>query len=178
MPTDLVLADLEMLKQQTNPTMVHFLDNAISPALLNAIASSPLDMAWYGFARVHKALTDLSFCHALRKSGCVMLKLGLESGNQDVLNSMNKGIDLKMVEQTLNALRLAGIKTYVYLLFGTPSESVDQARNTLDYVVKNADAITYLNLAIFNMPICSVESSSLKISNFSNGDLSLYTDFS
>jgi len=90
---------------------------------------------------------------------------------------MNKGIDLGMVSQTLAALRSAGIRTYVYLLFGTPSETIDQARHTLDLVVEHADAITYLNLAIFNMPVCSPEAGTLEIANFSDGDLSLYTDF-
>lgn len=177
LPAEQVLSDLDILKKQTNPAMLHFLDNAISPALLKTLTSRPLNIPWYGFARVHSALTDVDFCLALRRSGCVMLKLGLETGNQDVLDSMNKGIDLDMVAQTLNALRRAGIRTYVYLLFGTPSESIVQARHTLGFVEKHADAITYLNLAIFNMPICSSEASALQVSSFSEGDLSLYTDF-
>ena len=174
---DSVLDDIAVLKQQTNPVMLHFLDNAISPALLKALASKPPGVPWYGFARVHRALADVDFCHDLRKSGCVMLKLGLESGNQDVLDTMNKGIDIGMVSQALAALRSAGIMAYVYLLFGTPSETIDQARDTLNFVVEHADAITYLNLAIFNMPVCSPEAGTLEVVNFSEGDLSLYTDF-
>jgi radical SAM superfamily enzyme YgiQ (UPF0313 family) len=175
--TDRVLDDIDHLVQQTSPAMIHFLDNAISPALLKALASRPPNVNWYGFTRIHPALTDVDFCRALRKSGCVMLKLGLESGNQDILDSMNKGIDLDMVSRALTALRRAGIGTYVYLLFGTPSESIAQARHTLDFVADHAGAITYLNLAIFNMPIRSQEAGTLKVSNFSEGDLSLYTDF-
>jgi hypothetical protein len=82
-----------------------------------------------------------------------------------------------MVAQALSALRSAGIGTYVYLLFGTPTESLVQARHTLDFVVEHAEAITFMNLAIFNMPICSPEAGMLEISNFSESDLSLYTDF-
>jgi len=177
LPTDQVLQDIKGLIKKTNPSLLHFLDNAISPALLKALAENPPGVAWYGFARVHPALADVDFCHALRKSGCVMLKLGLETGSQDVLDAMHKGINLEMVTQTLAALHKAGIATYVYLLFGTPSESIDQARQTLDFVERNARAITYLNLAIFNMPICSQETATLNVSGFSEGDLSLYTDF-
>ncbi len=175
--TACVLHDIDLLTQQTNPTMLHFLDNAISPALLKAIALRPPQVNWYGFARIHSALADVDYCRALRRSGCVMLKLGLESGNQDILDSMNKGIDLDMVAKSLTALSSAGIGTYVYLLFGTPTESIVQALHTLDFVKDHADAITFLNLAIFNMPICSPEADTLEVKNFFEGDLSLYTDF-
>ena len=49
----------------------------------------------------------------LRKSGCQLLKLGLESGSQLVLDGLHKGIDLALVEQVLAALHQAGIATYV-----------------------------------------------------------------
>ena len=172
-----VLADIDPLVQQTKPVMLHFLDNAISPALLRTLALRPLSMDWYGFARVQPALADIDFCRALHRSGCVMLKLGLESGNQDVLDSMNKGIDLDMAAAVLTALKKAGIGTYVYLLFGTPGESIIEARQTLDFVIRHADAMTFLNLAIFNMPISSPEAATLEVSRFSEGDLSLYTYF-
>jgi hypothetical protein len=176
-PVAQVLHDIDLLAQQTRPVMLHFLDNAINPALLKKLASRPLQVNWYGFARIHPVLTDVDFCRALRRSGCVMLKLGLESGNQDVLDSMQKGIDLGMVAGALQALRKAGIGIYVYLLFGTPSESIVEARHTLDFITKYADTITFLNLAIFNMPVCSQEAGSLEVSSFSECDLSLYTDF-
>ncbi|MDH3867375.1 MAG: radical SAM protein [Desulfobulbaceae bacterium] len=176
-PTGRVLHDIDLLVQQTQPDLIHFLDNAVSPTLLKALASRPVHVNWYGFARIHPALTDAGYCRALRESGCVMLKLGLESGNQDVLDSMHKGIDLAMVADTLTALKGAGIGTYVYLLFGTPSESIIEARQTLNFIADHADAITFLNLAIFNMPVCSPEAGTLEVTSFSEGDLSLYTGF-
>jgi len=176
-PAEQVLDHIDLLARQTSPVMLHFLDNAISPALLKALTSRPLHVNWYGFARIHAALADADYCRALRRSGCVMLKLGLESGNQDVLNTMHKGIDLDMVADALTALKSAGIGTYVYLLFGTPSESIVEARHTLEFIEAYADAITFLNLAIFNMPVCSPETDTLEVSSFSEGDLSLYTDF-
>ena len=57
-----------------------------------------------------------------------MLKLGIESGDQKVLERMEKGIDLDVASRALKALREAGIATYVYLLFGTPGESRQEAR--------------------------------------------------
>jgi len=106
-----------------------------------------------------------------------MLKLGLESGDQSVLDRMQKGIDLEQASQVLRNLSGAGIATYVYLLFGAPEESSAEARKTLAFIVRHADAISFLNLAVFNMPVCSQEAKGYETGTFYEGDLSLYTGF-
>ncbi len=106
-----------------------------------------------------------------------MLKLGLESGDQQVLDSMHKGIELEMVDQVLRSLKSAGILTYVYLLFGTPSEDVYAARRTMEFTARHHDEIGFLNLAVFNLPLAGPEASGLAVQEFYGGDLSLYTDF-
>ena len=177
LPADRVVTDLATLCQKTEPGLIHFLDNAIAPALMRRLIETPPSAPWYGFARVSPQLTDPEFCRRLRQSGCLMLKLGIESGDQSVLDAMDKGIDLQMVAGALSALEQAGIATYVYLLFGTPSEGLTQARKTLDFVVTHQSAITFLNLAVFNMPVASPEAHDLQAKDFYEGDLSLYSDF-
>jgi radical SAM superfamily enzyme YgiQ (UPF0313 family) len=175
--TEQVMEDLGYLVSTYKPRLIHLLDNAVAPSLMKQMIVEPPGADWYGFARVSSELSDLDFCVQLRKSGCVMLKLGIESGAQEVLDEMDKGINLELVEQSLAALRLAGIATYVYLLFGTPAETLQEARKTLDFTVRNAGAIGYLNLAVFNLPNNSQEKGSLQIHDFSCGDLGLYSDF-
>jgi len=177
LPLPFVGREIEYLKSQYSPSLLHFLDNAISPSLMRYMITNPPGVNWYGFARVNNDLEDEEFCKSLRNSGCVMLKLGLESGDQGVLDKMEKGINLEMVSKSLRALRKAGIATYVYLLFGTPAESLNEARHTLEFVINHHDEISFLNLAVFNMPINSSESSSLEVDSFYEGDLGLYTDF-
>lgn len=174
---DRALAEIKSLATLEKPALIHFLDNALSPAFLERIAADPPSVPWYGFARISSHLTDPGFCRALRRSGCVMLKLGIESGDQRVLNELNKGISLAQAEVALKSLREAGIETYIYLLFGTPQETSDAAHNTRDFVLKNSEAIGFLNLAIFNLPIDSEDGAGLKRRKFYEGDLSLYADF-
>jgi hypothetical protein len=172
-----VMVELNDLTAERRPVLLHLLDNAISPVLLRAFTEKSPGVPWYGFVRVSRELSNDSFCLALKRSGCVMLKLGLESGDQGVINAMNKGIEIAMASQVLKSLRRAGIATYVYLLFGSPQESVIEARRTLDFIVKHRKEITFLNLAIFNMPICGPEAGNHATGQFYAGDLSLYTDF-
>lgn len=172
-----VLADLQVLGARHKPLLIHFLDNAVSPGLMQALVASPPGVPWYGFARASPLLADEGVCRNLRQSGCVMLKLGLESGDPQVLDNMHKGIDLEMVARVLHSLKSAGILTYVYLLFGTPSEDEQAARRTLDFTARHHDEIGFLNLAVFNLPLGGPEASELATNEFYEGDLSLYTDF-
>jgi len=176
-PVEEVIGDLLRLADRHQPVLIHLLDNAISPSLMKAISEHPPGVPWYGFARITRHLTDPDFCLALKRSGCVMLKLGLESGDQAVLDDLQKGIDLEEASSALKNLKNAGIATYVYLLFGTPAESLTEARRTLAFVVKHHDWIGFLNLAIFNMPIYGAEAQQMETKTFYKRDLSLYASF-
>ena len=177
LPVTRALAELHQLCAGHRPVLVHLLDNAISPALLHGLAAHPPGAPWYGFARCDEQLADPDFCRALRRAGCVMLKLGLESGDQGVLDRLHKGIDLGTVERILGNLQRAGIAVYAYLLFGTPAEDERAARRTLEFVVRQAPAIDFLNVALFNLPASGDGADSLATMPFYPGDLSLYSDF-
>ena len=172
-----VVADLENLTEPASPSLIHFLDNALSPRLMAHLIDHPPGAPWYGFVRITPHLADPAFARGLRDSGCVMLKLGVESGDQAVLDALAKGVDLATVSAALTTLKRAGIATYVYLLFGTPAETADRARRTLAFTLEHADAIDFLNLAIFNLPATSEEAAALRTEPFYEGDLSLYREF-
>lgn len=176
-PTPRVTEELRTLTERTKPSLIHLLDSSISPALLKALTEQPPGAPWYGFSRVTPHLADRDFCQALKKSGCVMLKLGIESGDQTVLDKLNKGIQLSTASEVLRTLRKAGIATYCYFLFGTPPENEAAAAKTLDFVSRHADCVDFLNLAIFNLPATSLEAESLATPEFYEGDLSLYKSF-
>ena len=176
-PARRAVEEIRTLAGGAKPALLHLLDSSISPSLLRALAADPPGMPWYGFARVGPELTDQDLCRELKRSGCVMLKLGLESGDQGVLDALQKGIDLGTVSQVLRNLRSAGIATYVYLLFGTPAETEDAARRTLAFTADHAGMIGFLNLAVFSMPLCARDAEAYGTGPFFDGDLSLYTDF-
>jgi len=172
-----VTQELQALTRQINPSLIHILDSSISPSLLKALSQSPPGAPWYGFTRITEHLSDADFCLSLKHSGCAMLKVGIESGDQEVLDQLSKGIDLPTASVALKALKKAGIATYCYFLFGTPPENEESAGKTLDFVCRHSDFINFLNLAIFNLPVLSEDAQSLKTRGFYEGDLSLYRDF-
>lgn len=172
-----VAEDLRSLTEAMRPCLVHLVDNGISPTLMETLCTNPPGAPWYAFTRVTPQLADPDFCMALKRSGCVMLKLGVESGSQTVLDSMHKGNDIACSSAVLKSLTEAGIATYIYLLFGTPWETYSEAQDTLKFVIDHGQYIDFLNIALFNLPIGSPEAKQLKTEVFYEGDLSLYAGF-
>lgn len=172
-----VMEDIHRQIRQTDPCLIHFMDNALSPRFLTHLIQHPPGVPWYGFARITRHLADSDFVKGLKASGCVMLKLGIESGDQAVLDSLEKGTDLNTVSKALWTLKKFAIATYGYLLFGTPAETEESAQETLQFTMAHAEAIGFLNLAVFNLPACSENAKMLKTSEFYQGDLSLYREF-
>ncbi len=176
-PPRQVAADLRLLTERYRPVLIHLLDNALSPAHLRSLTAVPPGAPWYGFTRIMPQLAESDFCERLKDSGCVMLKLGLESADPGVLDALNKGVDPATAAAVLRNLKKAGIATYVYLLFGTPAETLEAAQRTMAFTAEHAEEIGFLNLAIFNLPTCASEAEALDTGEFYDGDLSLYRRF-
>lgn len=176
-PPEYMVDELKNLVKKTCPSLIHLTDNALHTAVLQEIIKKPPGVPWYGFVRIDKSMGDLNYCIKLKQSGCVLLKMGIESADQDVLNKMKKGIDIETAKKVLKNLKAAGIGTYIYLLFGTPFETYKSARKTMDFVAEYHDLIDFMNIAIFNMPANTSDANGLTLKDFYDGDLSLYTDF-
>lgn len=168
---------LDRLIHRHKPILIHLTDSEISPDFMDNLMKDPPGTAWYGFSRFLKEMISRDYCRALADSGCAMLCLGLESGDQEVLNRLKKGISLDWVSPILRNLKEAGIGTYVYLLFGTPAENRERAMNTVSFIEAHRAHIDFLNLAVFTLPGISGEARGLSTSSFYEGDLSLSMDF-
>jgi hypothetical protein len=146
---------LRTLAERWNVRHFHLTDNAIPPAVLQALATQADalgDLSWHGFVRFEPALLEGDLIEQLARSGCRLLQLGLESGSQAVLDRLAKGTRLAVAAAVLQRLKQAGIATYVYVLLGTPGETAREMQQTKAFLEAHAQHIDYLNLAIMNLP--------------------------
>ncbi|MFO8071605.1 MAG: radical SAM protein [Polyangia bacterium] len=134
----------------------HLLDSALPPGRLAAFLPLAREhgVSFYGFARPTRELTRGGLLEAAADSGCAMLQLGVESGSRDLLARFDKGIDPAEARQVLRVASAAGIRTYVYLLFGLPGESEADREATLELVRESEGEgeIDFLNTSLFNLP--------------------------
>lgn len=77
----------------------------------------------------------------LQKCGCVHLELGLESGDQFVLNKINKRLKVEQIKEANKLIKGAGIKPFYLLMSYNMGENLDSAYKTarLVYELENSN---------------------------------------
>ncbi len=85
-------------------------------------------------ARVN--LVDKEMLLMLKAAGCYRIHYGAESGSQQVLDSLKKGIVLKQTEAAIRCSAEAGIDSLAYFMIGSPGETREQVFETIDFARK------------------------------------------
>ncbi|MBI4116666.1 radical SAM protein [Candidatus Pacearchaeota archaeon] len=69
----------------------------------------------------------------MKQAGCYMLSLGIESGNQEILNKMRKAEKLEDIKNAARWCREAGIETRGLFIFGLLGENENTMQDTIDF---------------------------------------------
>jgi len=87
---------------------------------------------------------DEEMLYYLKKSGCVRIHFGVESGSQRILNTLQKGITIEQIIHAFDITKRSGMATYAYLMIGIPTETADDLTETLSLVRRiRPDYVTY-----------------------------------
>ncbi len=134
--------------------IVHLLDSAIPPKRLRQFlpAAREYGVKFYGFARPSEELTRDGLLEDAAEAGLLMLQLGVEGGSDNLLDRFDKGLRAKESAETIRQAAAAGIRTYLYLLFGLPGETSEHRQATLDLIESNSSDVDFMNLSLFNLP--------------------------
>ena len=87
-----------------------------------------LGLYWSASARIN--ILNRSLLEELKRCGCVSLSIGIESGSQRLLDSMNKKIRIEETRQVLFDMISVGIVPSTQLVFGYPGEDDDSIEET------------------------------------------------
>ncbi len=136
-PTDLLVDRIEALVAETGQTGFHFVDEAAPPAALEALATRLIDrgvaISWWGNVRFEKAFTP-ELARLLARSGCIAISGGLEVASDRLLSLMKKGVTVEQVARVTRAFTDAGIMVHAYLMYGFPTETVQETIDALERV--------------------------------------------
>jgi radical SAM superfamily enzyme YgiQ (UPF0313 family) len=73
----------------------------------------------------------------MKKSGCVWIAFGMESGSQKMLDLMNKNVKLEQIERVIRKIRKCGIKFSGNFILGYPGETRETLKETIEFCKKN-----------------------------------------
>lgn len=151
---------METIIAETGQTGFHFVDEAAPPKALRAMANELLArnraISWWGNIRFEKSFTP-ELCQLLAESGCIAISGGLEVASDRLLKLMNKGVSVDQVARVTHAFSEAGILVHAYLMYGFPTQTVQDTVDALEYVRQLFEA-GCIQSGFFHRFVCTVHS--------------------
>lgn len=133
-----ILVDrMEELIVQTGHNGFHFVDEAAPPALMREVALEilrrQLVVTWWTNIRFEKSFTE-DLCVLLKTSGCIAVSGGLEVASDRLLELIKKGVTVQQVAQVTRNFTQSGIMVHAYLMYGYPTQTVQETIDSLEMV--------------------------------------------
>ncbi|MFH0794883.1 MAG: radical SAM protein, partial [bacterium] len=100
-------------------------------SLCEAILDEKLDIEWACNSRVDTINEDLA--RTMKKAHCWIIAFGVESGNQEILDKIDKEATIAQARSGIAATKAAGIKTSVYFLMGLPWDTPQTIKDNMRF---------------------------------------------
>ncbi len=144
-PIDKLIEELKFYKEKYSVSYFNVIDNSISPKYLNnlcdEIIKNKLEVYFDISIRLEKEFNK-KLLKKMFKAGFIRIFWGLESVNQETLNNMKKGIEVKNIKKILKYSSDAGIWNITYFITGFPTETFKESLKTVDFIFKNKKIIS------------------------------------
>ena len=133
---------------------INFLDDTFSTDLDRAklicveIIKRGLKFPWHPLNGMRVDRVDQELLMLMKRSGCYKASFGIESGNEQVLKNINKGISLGQAERAVRWAKEIGLETFGYFMLGLPGETERTLQDTINFAKK-----LKLDIAKFNITI-------------------------
>lgn len=135
-----VVSEMEILIKDYGAKEIRLWDDTFNAdirrvkEICRLIIKKKLKFTWTCLGRVNKA--DKEMFQLMKKAGCWQISYGIESGNEEILKSLNKGITKKMVEEAISETTKAGIQALGFFILGLPGETEKTMQETIDFAKK------------------------------------------
>lgn len=97
------------------------------------VIQSGMNISWAGQAAVRSGMSP-ELLKKIARAGCGWLGFGVESGSDRMLKKMNKNHTSEEAYKLIRAAKEAGISVQINIMFGYPGETVEDFRETVEFV--------------------------------------------
>ncbi len=111
---------------------IFLFDNRQTRELLQLMIdrSLPERICWSGLTRANFVNPEL--VNLVKKAGCFRLELGVESGDNEILKAIKKGITVEQVRNAVRIIKDSGILVSAYYILGHPNETKETIKRTIN----------------------------------------------
>lgn len=147
-----VLEELEII-QKLGYREVFFRDEIFTVSqertigICEGILKKKIDISWICSARVGSVSKEMM--GLMKKAGCHMLRFGVESGVQEILDNIKKDISIGEIRNTFSWAHEIGMDTHAHLMVGMPGDTQENIARTIQFVKD-------LNPTVVTFGICTV----------------------
>jgi anaerobic magnesium-protoporphyrin IX monomethyl ester cyclase len=133
-----VVDEIQFLNEKYGANQLTFYDDTFTvdqsrvEKICEGIQKRKLKVEWDCETRVDMVTRDL--LKKMKKAGCIAVWFGVESGSQNVLNSMEKSINLAQTRRAFKWANEAGLMVVAGVILGFPGETKDTAWQTVKFV--------------------------------------------
>jgi magnesium-protoporphyrin IX monomethyl ester (oxidative) cyclase len=101
--------------------------------LCELLTAKPLGMQFNCAVRTGHA--DDELLNMLKGAGCLMVSVGIETGDTDLMEAHKPGVHLEQVRDTVKRIQAAGLRAKGLFMMGLPGETETSIRKTSDFVM-------------------------------------------
>ena len=91
---------------------------------------------------------DEELFHKMKKAGCYRVSLGVESGNQEILNKIKKGINLEQLGKAFKLAKKAKIETIGFFMVALPGDTKETIGQTIEFAKELKPDIVKIGITI------------------------------
>lgn len=149
-----IVAEMKNLRDRYGIGNVTFVDSTLNISkdktlkLCDAMIKEKVGVEWQCEARVSSA--DEESLKRMYEAGCRLVAFGIESGDQEILKIIKKGITLEQAVRAVKAAKRAGLMILTSFIFGHFGETCQTAERTIRFAIKlNANVSFFFILTPF-----------------------------
>jgi len=174
------------LRDKHETTHFNFITDCMPPGMIRDLPDELLarraGITWWSDARVEPKAYTLEGARKLFDAGCRKLLFGFETATPRLLKMMQKGQSLKSTVEVANNCAAAGISVTFYAMVGFPTETREEARATLRFLIDHKDAVREVSLQTFHIDEVAQtyhepEKFGIRIIDDPTKDIELYHDY-
>ncbi len=181
---EMAIDEIRFLKEKYGNRHFHFTDESYPPALFRKLSKrlieEKLDISWTTHMRFEETLLDDEVWKDAAESGCRYLHFGYESGNERVLNLMDKATNLDAIRTNLRMSAKFGIWNHCMGFFGFPGETLqeaDDSKKFLDENKENIHSVGFMTFVLGRFSPVAMEPEKYKVNFYKKPEWDLALDY-